>query len=153
MFINTFFEVETTPAYFIHTQDETNNELIETYQDYQSFINNTFLDANVIDAFCKASEHSFNTMLKINSSIFAKQIGALALYNLGQITKKEVEEQMVDFCIFSKKETKINKRLLKKTIHTIEKLYSEILTKKTLRQNNKLCKKINSYPEKWATST
>lgn len=138
MLINTFLNGETVPADFIQTQDEATNELIENYQDYQSFLDKCDLDKLVVDAFCKASEHNFGTMLKINSVAFIFQIEALLEYNIGLITKKQIQERMVDYCIFSQKTKKLNTRLFKRTIHSIEKLYTEILSKRTLRQINKL---------------
>jgi len=133
MQMNNIFSLETTPANFIKTQDEANNELIENYQKYESFLDNSYLDKLVVDAFCKASEHNFGTMLKTNSVAFVCQIEALLEYSLGSITKKQLQERMVDYCIFSKKNKKLNSVLLKKTIHSIEKLYTEIKSKRTLR--------------------
>lgn len=138
MLMNALFKIETTSADFIQSQDEANNELIEIYQDYEKFLDNNHLDKQVVDAFCKASEHNFGSMFKINSVAFVFQIEALLEYNLGLISKKQVQERMVDYCIFSKKTKKLNTVLFKKTIHSIEKLYTEILNKRTLRQKNKL---------------
>ena len=98
----------------------------------------SYFDKLVVDAFCKASEHSDETMLTINSVSFLFQIEALLNYNRGLITKKQMQERMVDYCIFSKKTKKLNTRLFKKTIHSIEKLYTEILNKRTFRRINKL---------------
>jgi hypothetical protein len=136
MLMNTIFNLETTPADFIQTQDEANNEIIEKYQEYESFLDKSYLDKLVVDAFCKAFEHNFGTMLKINSVSLLFQIRALLDYNRGLITKKQIQERMVDYCIFSKKTKKLNTRLFKKTIHSIEKLYTEILNKRTLRQKS-----------------
>lgn len=138
MLMNTIFDLETTPSDFIQTQDEANNELLEKYLDYKSFLDKSDLDKLVVDAFCKASEHNFGTMLKINSVPFMFQIEVLIDYNLGLITIKQLRESFVDYCIFTKKTKKINTRLFKKIIHSIEKLYSEISTKRTLRQINKI---------------
>jgi hypothetical protein len=134
MLMNTIFDLETTPAYFIQTQDEATNELIENYQDYQSFLDKSHLDKQVLDVFCKAFEHNLGTMLKINSVAFVCQIEELLEYNLGLITKKQLQERMVYYCVFSKKNKKLNSVLFKKTIHSIEKLYTEIQSKRTLRQ-------------------
>ncbi len=131
MLMNSIFNLETTPADFIQTQDVANNELIEKYQEYESFLDKSYLDKLVVDAFCKVFEHNFGTMLKINSVAFLFQIEALLDYNIGLITKKQIKERMVDYCIFSKKTKQLNTRLLKKTIHSIEKLYTEILNKIT----------------------
>ena len=138
MLMNTIFNLKTTPADFIQTQDEANNELIARYQEYESFLDISYLDKQVLDAFCKASEHSFGTILKINSVAFVHQIEALFVYNAEIITKKQAQERLVDYCIFSQKTKKLNTVLFKKTIHSIEKLYTEILSKRTLRQINKL---------------
>ncbi|MFT5244457.1 MAG: hypothetical protein ACI8QQ_002397, partial [Psychroserpens sp.] len=136
MLMNTIFDLETTPADFIQTQDEATNELIENYQDYQIFLDKSHLDKQVLDVFCKAFEHNFGTMLKINSVAFVGQIQALMEYNLGLITKKQMQKRIVDYCIFSQKTKKLNTRLFKRTIHSIEKLYTEILSKKTLRKKS-----------------
>lgn len=138
MLINTFFKRETAPADFMQTQDESSNEVIALYQDYQSFLDIGFLDKNVVDAFCKASEHNFGSTLKINSAAFANQILTLTQYNSEEITKNQIQERLVDYCIFSQKTKKLNTILLKKTIHSIEKLYTEILSKRALRQLNNL---------------
>lgn len=138
LLINTILNGDTVPADFIQTQDEETNELIENYQDYQSFLDKSDLDKLVVDAFCKASEHNFGSIIKINSVAFIFQIEALIDYNMGLITKKQIQERLVDYCIFSKKTKKLNTVLFKKTIHSIEKLYNEILSKRTLRQINKL---------------
>lgn len=138
MLMNTIFNLETTPADFIQTQDEANNELIEKYQDYESFLDKSYLDRLVVDAFCKAFEHNFGTMLEINSVSLLFQIRALLDYNRGLITKKELYERLVDYCIFSQRTKKLNTSLFKKTIHSIEKLYSEILNKRAVRQRKKV---------------
>ncbi|MGZ9676419.1 hypothetical protein [Flavobacterium sp. GNP001] len=138
MLMNTIFNLETTPADFIQTQDEATNELIEYYQDYQSFLDKSHLDKQVLDAFCKAYEHNFGTMLKINSVTFIFQVEALLEYNIGLITKKELHERLVDYCIFSQRTKKLNTSVFKKTIHSIEKLYSEILNKRAVRQRKKV---------------
>lgn len=137
MLMNAILKLETTPSDFIKSQDEANNELIEKYQDYESFLDNNHLDKHVVDAFCKASEHSSGTILKINSVAFIFQIEALLEYNLELITKKQLQQRMVDYCILSKKTKKLNTVLFKKTIHFIEKLYTEIQNKRTLRKINK----------------
>lgn len=136
--INTIFNGQTTASDFIKSEDEKTNEVIETYNEYQSFLNKTFLDKKVVDAFCKASEHSFGTMLKINSTGFSSQITALILYNSGEISKQQVQNALKDYCIFTKKTKKLNTKLFKKTITSIEKLYSEILEKKIIRLNKKI---------------
>ena len=136
--MNTIFNLETTPADFIQTQDEETNELIENYQDYQSFLNKCNLDKQVVDAFCKAVEHNFGVMFKLKFVVFIHQVEALLEYNIGFITKKELHERLVDYCVFSQRKKKLNQSVFKKTIHSIEKLYSEILNKRAVRQRKKV---------------
>jgi hypothetical protein len=133
MFINKFFNGETVPSDFIKTEEQSINDIIEKHKEYQEFISNTHLDKSIIDAFCKASEHGSNTALKINSIPFNRQIATIALYNVGQITKEEAEEHIVDYCIFTNTNKKLNTRLFKRTVQSIEELYTEILNKKIIR--------------------
>lgn len=133
MLINTIFNGQTSPADFIKTEDEATNEVIEKYKDYQKFLDKTNLDKSIVDAFCKASEHSFRTTLKINSTGFSYQIIALIHYNNGNITKEQLQDALVDYCIFTKKTKKLNTKLFKSTVTSIEKLYTEILNKKISR--------------------
>lgn len=147
MLINTIFNGQTKPADFIKTEDEATNEVIEKYKDYQKFLDKTYLDKSIVDAFCKASEHSFGTTLKINSTGFSYQIIALFHYNNGGITKQELQDALVDYCIFTKKTKKLNTKLFKKTVTSIEKLYTEILDKKIIRLHKHLKKEYNGANE------
>lgn len=140
MMINTIFNGQTKPTDFIKSEEEAVNDVIDKHKDYQGFLNKTFLDKTVVDAFCKASEHNLGTILKINSTGFSSQISALILYNAGEITKEQLHSALIDYCIFTKTTKKLNTRLFKKTITSIEKLYTEILNKKTIRQHKKLIK-------------
>lgn len=133
MLINTIFKGETKPVDFLKDENQASNDLIDSHKEYQNFLNKTYLDKAVVDAFCKASEHNFGSILKINSIPFTRQIGLLTLYNVGEINKEQLQEALTDFCIFTKKTKKLNTKLLKKTVHSIEKLYTEILNKKIAR--------------------
>jgi hypothetical protein len=135
--INSIFNGETTPADFIKSQDETINEVIEKYNEYNNFLNETLLDKEVIDAFCRAAEHNSRTLLKTNSVGFQNQIEALIRYNTKEVTKEQIQNALVDYCIFTKKTKKMNFTLFKKTVYSIEKLYTEILEKKVNRKKKK----------------
>ena len=139
-FINSIFNGDTSPSDFIKTQDEAANEVIDNYNEYKRFLENTFLNKEVVDAFCRSVEHNSRTTLKINSVGFTNQISELIRYNCGEVTKKQIENALVDYCIFTKKPKKMNFRLFKKTVYSIENLYTEILKKKINRKLKKnLC--------------
>lgn len=131
--INTIFKGETKPSDFLKDENQAINDLIDSHQSYQYFLNKTHLDKVIVDAFCKSSEHNFGSILKINSIAFTRQVAVLTLYNAGEITKEQLQEALIDFCIFTKKTKKLNTTLLKKTVYSIEKLYTEILNKKIAR--------------------
>jgi hypothetical protein len=137
MLINSIFNGETVPADFVKSQEESENELIEKHQDYQDYLNQSMLDKETVDAFCKASEHGKSSLLKINSIIFVKQIETLLTYNFGLITKEQAEKGILDYCIFSRKPKKLNTKLFKNTVYFIERLYNEIESKKNFRTQNK----------------
>jgi hypothetical protein len=133
MLINTIFNSETTPSDFIESEDDSIDKVIDSNKEYKAFLNKTFLNKEIVDSFCRATEHN-NMSLKFNIG-FNHQIKILTLYNSGQLSKSQFEESFVDFCIFTRSTKKINLKQFKNTINSIEKLYIEILLKKTQRLN------------------